>query len=144
MRKIASYLLIFVFFTCNSSKIELVLSASNVEGVSESSNIVFNGLKIGEIESFNLKKNKVYIKTTLNNRIKIPTDSKFQIFSASLFGSKNIDVAFGKESKFFKNGDTIVLLPEKLILEKKLDTIEKIVLDAIQKTINVIKNDSIN
>ncbi len=144
MRKIASYLLIFVFFSCNSSKTELVLSTTNVEGLSESSNVVLNGLKIGEIERFNLKKNKVYINASLKNKVKIPTDSKFRIFSASLFGSKNIDVAFGKGTQFFKSGDTIVLLPKKMMLEKKIDTIEKIVLDAIQKTISVIKNDSIN
>ncbi len=144
MKKNAFFLLIFVFFSCHPSKTELVLSATNVEGLSESSNVVFNGLKIGRIESFNLKRNKVFIKTNLKSNIKIPTDSEFRIFSASLFGHKDIDVAFGKETQFFKNGDTIVLFSEKVILQKKLDTIEKIVLEAIQKTITVINNDSIN
>ena len=81
---------------------------SNINGLSENSQVVLNGLKIGKVQKLSFGKNhSIITKMSINKDLKIPIGSQAQIISADLLGTKEISIIFSKEDSFAVSGDTL-------------------------------------
>ena len=81
---------------------------SNINGLSENSQVVLNGLKIGKVQKLSFGKNhSIITKMSINKDLKIPIGSQAQIISADLLGTKEISIIFSKEDSFAISGDTL-------------------------------------
>jgi phospholipid/cholesterol/gamma-HCH transport system substrate-binding protein len=81
-----------------------------VEGLSASRPVMVNGLKVGLIRDLELIENgsgKILVSMLISNKIQIPSDSKADIFSTDILGSKGIKIIVGTSQVLAKNRDTL-------------------------------------
>jgi phospholipid/cholesterol/gamma-HCH transport system substrate-binding protein len=83
----------------------------NVAGIAPSSPVVLNGYKIGQVKDvhiFEADQSKIVIELSINDEhVKIPKDSKFQIYESDLFGGKAVRLILGDSVVFAENKDTL-------------------------------------
>lgn len=84
----------------------------NINGLSESNPVTTNGYKVGQIKRIELVGNgsgriKV-IMTLFEEKLKIPEDSRAEIYSSDLLGSKAIRIKLGNEQDNLSPGDTLI------------------------------------
>ena len=83
----------------------------NVDGLLESAIVQLNGMKIGVVKEIELLKNdragRILVTMSVENGVKIPTDSKARIVSFDLLGSKAVALQLGQELQYLNSGDTI-------------------------------------
>jgi len=79
----------------------------NVEGLQEKSEVIANGVSVGEVEEMALHKNGVVVTLSINKKHKIPVNSTFKLFEPALMSYKKIEITTGKGDKFLKDGDTV-------------------------------------
>ena len=83
---------------------------NKINGLSKSSSVTINGFKIGIVSSIKFYQDtSAYLVAELivNNKYKIRKGSIAQIFSQDFMGTKAIQLLHGKDTVFFKDGDTI-------------------------------------
>lgn len=81
-----------------------------VDGLSESSPVLINGLKVGVVTDISFSYdtlNRIIVKMLVDNNYKIPDSSFAEIYSVDLMGSKAIRLNFSKLNRFHKSGDTL-------------------------------------
>lgn len=81
-----------------------------VDGLAPSNPVQVNGLKIGLVKSLTLlpdHSGKIVVSMHISNDVRIPRDSKAEIFGIDLLGSKAIRFVFGNSTDDVKNGDTL-------------------------------------
>ncbi|MFT7084734.1 MAG: phospholipid/cholesterol/gamma-HCH transport system substrate-binding protein [Vicingaceae bacterium] len=104
----------------------------NVGGLSRTNPVMFNGNKVGQVESVDFSKDfsgKLIVQFSINEQfIKIPRDSKAEIFSDGFLGGKAINLAFGTSETSVKNLDTLS------------SSIEASLQDAVNQQIAPLKN----
>lgn len=110
MKKIFLTATILTLSACSNQN-SLTLELSNADGLTTSSPIYSNGLKIGEVSKLKLTTNQtvlaaIELTSELQN---LPIDSKIGIFSDDLFGNKAINIELGKSSTYFTSTDTLQL-----------------------------------
>ena len=83
----------------------------NVGGLARTNPVMFNGNKVGQVESVDFSKDfsgKLIVQFSITESyIKIPRDSKAEIFSDGFLGGKAINLVFGKATETVKNLDTL-------------------------------------
>lgn len=103
------YLSLLLCLACTKSN-RLYLKAQHVEGLESGAEAKLNGAVIGSVSDINLQEDlSLVLELDLNGAASIPTDTRFQISSLDIFGSKGIEVIKGSSSHILKPGDTAVL-----------------------------------
>jgi phospholipid/cholesterol/gamma-HCH transport system substrate-binding protein len=111
----------------------------NIDGLIESGIIYLRGFKIGNVSEikYNAHSSKIVVRYSIKERVKIPENSMFQIYSSSLVsGIKDIRLILGDGNRYYQSGDTV---PGELDrgLEAIIDPIRK------QATITILKIDTL-
>lgn len=94
----------------------------NIGNLKKKARVTISGVKIGNVSNIELIKNdnEYYAKVELNINDKfqnIPSDSSINILMSSILGDSYIQVEIGNEDFFLKNGDTVTLTTQAIILE---------------------------
>lgn len=83
----------------------------NTAGLTPSNAVILNGFKIGIVSDVHMNENgdgSIIAEIVLNDsKLKIPEDTKLEIFDADLFGAKAIQILLGKSQVLASNKDTL-------------------------------------
>lgn len=110
---IALTFFVFAYKIGGSTKINngYIINASfqNVGGITNGSDVMLAGVKIGSVTNITLDKETFFalLTITINNDIKLPKDSSLAIVSSGLLGGKYISVTPGQAEETFNSGDKI-------------------------------------
>ena len=91
----------------------------NIDGLEEANPVYLSGYNIGVVESIrlhNISKNKIVIKFSVEENIKLPVNTQAIIYPATLIAGKAIKLVFSESDKYYSNGDTIIGVLEKDII----------------------------
>lgn len=91
----------------------------NIDGLEEASPVLISGFKIGIVESIKIhkhKRDKIVVKFSLEEKIKIPVNSEAIIYPATLIAGKAVKLKFSDSKKFYSDGDTITGILEQDIM----------------------------
>ena len=83
---------------------------NNVEGLTTSDPITFNGLPVGKVMALDLLDDTsgyTIVKILMQKDIKIPVNSSFQLYSSDLLGEKALKLIKGDSKEVAMNGDTL-------------------------------------
>lgn len=81
---------------------------SQVEGLTSSNPVVVNGMKVGMIHKLELMPDgRIIVSMHITNKVIVPRNSKAEIFSTDLLGSKGIRLVFGDSKVDLLDGDTL-------------------------------------
>ncbi|HXH19050.1 MAG TPA: MlaD family protein [Chitinophagales bacterium] len=83
---------------------------SKVEGLNPSDPVTLNGLPIGKVASLGLlddSSGKSIARIHLVKKVKIPTNSAFQLYSSDLLGEKAVQLILGDSKELAREGDTL-------------------------------------
>ncbi len=91
------------------SSIDLLSVYENVEGLNPSSPVYIKGFKAGSVVSIKYDKEagNYIVKLNIKDEFEIPKDSKTEIYSADILGSRAIRITLGTSSAIAKTGDTL-------------------------------------
>ncbi len=92
-----------------------------VDGLAPSNPVQVNGLKIGLVKNLILlpdHSGRILVSMHLSSDVRIPRNSKAEIFGTDLLGSKAIRFVFGDSKEDVQNGDTLVSGIEKSISQE--------------------------
>lgn len=126
---IASFLMILlqlsdvqsIYKTTKEYKINATFK--NIGNLKKKAKVTIGGVKIGNVSRIELKKNSEQeyypeVEMSINGTInEIPIDSSINILMSSLLGDSYIQIELGNENFFLKDGDTVTLTTQALILE---------------------------
>ncbi|MCC6691250.1 MAG: MCE family protein [Bacteroidia bacterium] len=105
---------------------------TNVDGLLESNNIQLSGLKIGLVKSIQLipddKLGRILVTMSVDDKVKISTDSRARIISSDLLGSKSVRIELGNSDTFVKSGDTLAADREddlRVAVDKRIAPLQK-------------------
>ena len=96
-----------------------------VSGLGKSSPVVINGLNVGKVSSMKMhpeKPEKIIVTYEIDDKVKVPLDTKARIISADLLGTKQIALELGDTNVYAANRDMIKGVSEESI-EEKVDRI---------------------
>jgi phospholipid/cholesterol/gamma-HCH transport system substrate-binding protein len=118
----------FFLSSFNSTKINnsggyfLLAKFDNVNGIAGGSDVKISGVKIGTvIEQFIDEKTfRATIKFTINDKIKLPSDSSAKIVSDGLLGSKFLEINPGSQDDLLNEGDELVFTQSSVNFEDLL------------------------
>ena len=83
----------------------------NIDGLIESGIVYLRGFKIGNVSEIKFDSHgsgKIVVKYSIKERVKIPENSFFLIYSSSMVsGIKDIKLILGDGNKYFQSGDTV-------------------------------------
>lgn len=83
----------------------------NIDGLIESGIVFLRGFKVGNVSEIKFDTHgsgKIIVKYSIKERIKIPENSVFLIYSSSMVsGIKDIKLVLGDDSKYYQSGDTV-------------------------------------
>jgi phospholipid/cholesterol/gamma-HCH transport system substrate-binding protein len=84
----------------------------NVAGLVSSNPVVLNGYKIGIVKGVQLSNKgdgRIVVEVVIDDaNLKVPEDTKLEIYDADLFGSKAIQIVLGQSTVLAPNKDTLV------------------------------------
>ncbi|MCG8410692.1 MAG: MlaD family protein [Bacteroidales bacterium] len=92
---------------------------NNIDGLEEASPVTVSGFKIGIVESIKLHKdrqNKIIVKFSVKEKVKLPKGSKAIIVSESILAGKALKIEFSDSKQYHSSKDTINGSLEKDIL----------------------------
>ncbi|MBN2212860.1 MAG: MCE family protein [Bacteroidales bacterium] len=112
----------------------------NIGGLIESGVIYLNGFRIGNVSEikYDSQSARIIVRYSIKERVKIPENSVFQIYSSSLVsGIKDIRLVLGEGTGYYQSGDTV---PGELDrgLEAVIDPIREQTMITISKIDTVI------
>ena len=86
----------------------------NSEGIEVSSPVTVKGYRVGTVHGvwYDVQTRKVIVEFSVENQYPVSVDTRAKIASASLMGSKVIDLQLGTDPKLLADGDTIPSLVE--------------------------------
>lgn len=93
-----------------SSSKEYYAVYEDIDGLNVSDPVVVNGLKVGSVTSFTVltkDAGKILAKFTIGKDLNIPKNTKAEIASADILGSKAIILKFGDSNEYIPSGDTL-------------------------------------
>ena len=89
---------------------------SSVDGLSATSPVYIRGLKVGSIETIKYDniKDRFIIRMAIKSDYAIPTDSKAELYSSDILGSKSVRIAFGSSNIQLTKNDTLqgIIVPD--------------------------------
>lgn len=93
----------------------------DVEGLSPSSEVTINGLKVGQVSSITFKDNSgtLVVAFTVKNDFKFSKNSKVNIYGGSIIGGKSLAIVpeYENQEAWAESGDTLVGDKEEGIME---------------------------
>ncbi len=99
-------------------------SFNRIDGLVDGDPVYLSGVKIGSVDKMWLNENyRAVVSFWINNKVVIPSDSSAAIHTDGLFGSKYIVIEPGAEEKPLKNGSTITLTQDAVVVSELLDLI---------------------
>ncbi len=96
-----------------SSGAKLTACYASVDGLTDSSPILFHGFKVGSVKDIDIDQyasdpNKVFTVTiNIEKNVEVPIDSRAEIVNTDLLGGKGIEIILGNSSEILSTGDTI-------------------------------------
>ncbi len=120
---------IFFFFSSfRSAKVRtsggytLTAKFDNIDGIAAGSDVKISGVKVGTVDDLFLDPQnfRATTKLSINNDIKLPSDSSIKVSSEGLLGSKYLSVAPGGDDEFLKHGDEIQFTQSSVNFEELL------------------------
>lgn len=96
-----------------SSGAKLTACYGSVDGLTDSSPVLFRGFKIGsvkdiEIDQFAADPSKAFtVIINIEKNVEVPIDSRAEIVSTDLLGGKGVEIILGGSNEFLSTGDTI-------------------------------------
>lgn len=94
---------------------------NDVEGLSPSSDVTINGLKVGQVSSIKFKDNSgtLVVSFTVKNDFKFSKSSKVNIYGGSIIGGKSLAIVpvYEKSVAWAESGDTLKGAKEEGIME---------------------------
>jgi phospholipid/cholesterol/gamma-HCH transport system substrate-binding protein len=79
----------------------------DVNGLEINAKVKASGLNIGRVESFEIQGNKVKVKMTIDENIKIPANSIVSLKQESLLGVKFLDIKLSNDMQLLSQNDTL-------------------------------------
>lgn len=83
----------------------------NVAGLVSSNPVVLNGYKVGIVKKVGLNENgdgSIVVEVVIDDaNLKVPDDTKLEIYDADLFGNKAVQIVLGKSPSLAENKDTL-------------------------------------
>ncbi len=128
-----------------NKRYNITVKFTHVDGLLEGAKVTYAGVKVGKVESINIKGGKVFVQASITDKIKVPVSAHFTIDTSGLMGEKylGIDVdpedtesvilTDGREvtgtdpmrlSKLLSEGDQIMVK-----LKGSMDSVHKILSD---------------
>jgi len=109
---IAAVILVFgIFFLNDNDPRETYetyhLRFSQVSTLAQDDPVKVNGVKLGRVEKIALHQNRVIVRISVRNDVKIPVDSDIRVQNIGLLGERQIGVVLGDSPKTFSAKDTI-------------------------------------
>ncbi len=100
----------------------LTAKFENINGINSGSDVKMAGVKIGTVtEQFiDEKTYRATLKFTINNKIKLSSDSSAKIASDGLLGSKFLEINPGSQDDFLAEGDELVFTQSSVNFEDLL------------------------
>lgn len=93
----------------------------DVEGLSPSSEVTINGLKVGQVSSIEFKDNsgRLVVSFTVKNDFQFSKNSKVNIYGGSIIGGKSLAIVpvYDQQSEWAQSGDTLQGDKEEGIME---------------------------
>ena len=82
---------------------------NDIAGITISTPIYVKGYKVGAVENitYNAENSSYIVEFTVKDEYSIPTDSKAEIFSADIMGTKSIRIAIGEAKTFAEDNQTL-------------------------------------
>ena len=106
---VVGLLTLLSFPSCDRSY-DIVMITSNAGGISETSELEVEGVKIGNVKSIDLTEDlQVAVTLSIDSDIQIPTDSKFSVQTVSILGESGIRIIAGDNNETLGSGDTVLL-----------------------------------
>ena len=88
----------------------------SVDGLSATSPVYIRGLKVGSIETIKYDniKDLFVIRMAIKSDYAIPADSKAELYSADILGSKSVRISFGSSNIHLSKNDTLqgIIVPD--------------------------------
>lgn len=81
-----------------------------VGGLQPAAHVMIHGVSVGSVTNVSLNDDPskgVEVEISIDNRYKIPVDSKAQIFSDGLMGGKAVEIVYGSAAEYLAKGGTI-------------------------------------
>jgi phospholipid/cholesterol/gamma-HCH transport system substrate-binding protein len=95
-----------------SKQLKFYAKYENVAGLTPSNAVVLNGYKIGIVSEVGMNPNgdgSLIVEVVLNDsKLKVPADTKLEIFDADLFGGKGIRILMGDSAVLANHKDTLI------------------------------------
>ncbi len=105
----------FLFNSFKNSKVSaikgynLIAKFDNIDGLASGSDVKISGVKVGTIteEFLDEKTYRAALKLTIDDKIKLPSDSSAKVSSEGLLGSKYLSIELGADDEILKDGEEI-------------------------------------
>ncbi|OFY24106.1 MAG: hypothetical protein A2W98_14175 [Bacteroidetes bacterium GWF2_33_38] len=93
---------------------------NRIDGLSESSSIMLNGFKIGQVRDISFMPNQksIIVSFAIGDEFILPDSTVARIFSSDLMGTKSIEIIYGKSSKNHLPGDTLFAVIEESLKDQ--------------------------
>jgi phospholipid/cholesterol/gamma-HCH transport system substrate-binding protein len=99
----------------------LIAAFSKIDGIKSGSDVRISGIKAGSVTSLKLDdKYRAVLTLSVDNGIKLPTDTAAVVASNGLLGEKYISLEPGGDTDLLKNGSTITMTQSPPGLEQLL------------------------
>ncbi len=105
----------FLFNSFKNSKVSaiqgysLIAKFDNIDGLASGSDVKISGVKVGTVteEFLDEKTFRAALKITVDDKIKLPSDSSAKVSSEGLLGSKYLSIEIGADDEILKDGEEI-------------------------------------
>ena len=103
----------FAYKTSNRSNgidvYPLKASFQSAEGITKGSDVMLAGVKIGSVTDITLDKTSFFawVKIEIQQDIKLPKDSRLEVATSGILGSRYISVIPGESEEYLAHGDQV-------------------------------------
>ncbi len=96
---------------------------NKIDGVNLGADVTVSGIKVGEVTQIILDNNYPNVKITVDEKLKISSDSSVSIQTDGLFGSKFLVIEMGGMESFMKDGDSFSFAEDSMLIQDLLKNI---------------------
>ena len=90
-------------------------------GLKDRAPVVISGVKVGQVETITLNEDyRARVKLTVDDALKLPTDSSVSIVTSGLLGDRYLSLQLGGDDKYLNSGDQIQFTESAVLLERLL------------------------
>jgi phospholipid/cholesterol/gamma-HCH transport system substrate-binding protein len=131
-------------FSLSSNQKILLIKFDSVSGLEKGDFVSVNGVRKGFVEDFNIQSNKVIVKLSIDNDIKLNKDATFSITMLDLMGGKKININPGNSPEPLdynevQNGVFNADVPAVMSMLGNMEELPEVVKD-VKITLNALNN----